>query len=59
MVFLIGVPKVGGAANNNLHLKILAALSKKLIHDEFRAQLYAAASVKDIYALLQEIEGAF
>ena len=58
MVFLIGVPKVGGAANNNLHLKILAALSKKLIHDEFRAQLSTANSTKDIYALLQEIEGA-
>ncbi|MBF1688488.1 MAG: PTS sugar transporter subunit IIA [Selenomonas sp.] len=58
MVFLIGVPKVGGTADNNLHLKILAALSKKLIHDEFRAQLSTANSTKDIYALLQEIEGA-
>ena len=49
----------GEDANNNLHLKILAALSKKLIHESFRQKLSEAASEKEVYQLLQEIEEDF
>ncbi len=60
VVFLIGVPQAGnGEQNNNLHLKILAALSKKLIHDSFRQSLSEAQTVQEVYQLLQEIEGDF
>ena len=48
-----------GEQNNNLHLKILAALSKKLIHESFRQKLSEAASEKEVYQLLQEIEEDF
>lgn len=59
VVFLIGVPQSGSAQDNNLHLKILATLSKKLIHDTFRQSLSNAQSVKEVYQLLQELEGDF
>ena len=60
IVFLIGVPQAAdGEQNNNLHLKILAALSKKLIHESFRQKLSEAASEKEVYQLLQEIEEDF
>ena len=49
----------GGEQDNNLHLKILAALSKKLIHESFRQKLSEAASEKEVYQLLQEIEEDF
>lgn len=60
VVFLIGVPQVSAnGENNNLHLRILAALSKKLIHESFRRSLLAAASEKEVYHLLQALEGEF
>ena len=40
-------------------MKILAALSKKLIHESFRQKLSEAASEKEVYQLLQEIEEDF
>jgi PTS family fructose porter, IIA component len=60
IVFLIGVPQAAdGEQNNNLHLKILAALSKKLIHESFRQKLSDARSETEVYQLLQEIEEDF
>lgn len=56
MVFLIGVPETAGGADSNLHLKILAALSKKLMHASFRHRLEEAHSAKELYQILQEIE---
>ncbi len=54
IVFLIGVPQAADG-----ELKILAALSKKLIHESFRQKLSEAASEKEVYQLLQEIEEDF
>ena len=56
MVFLIGVPEAAGGTGTNLHLKILAALSKKLMHASFRHRLEEASSTKELYQILQEIE---
>ena len=56
MVFLIGVPEAAGGTDTNLHLKILAALSKKLMHASFRHRLEEASSTKELYQILQEIE---
>lgn len=39
LIFLIAVPKT---AQNNLHLKILANLSRLLMHEDFREQLLTA-----------------
>lgn len=57
LVFLLGVPKA--SENNefaNLHLKVLAVLSKKLVHEDFRESLRAAATVDEVYDLLKKIE---
>ena len=45
----ISVPCTGAG---DLHLQILAALSRKLIYDEFRDQIAAAASAEEILALI-------
>ena len=52
MAFLIAVPEeqVG-----NEHLKILVALSRKLIHEEFRNKLAGAASSKEIFEILESL----
>lgn len=52
IVFLIGVPEkdVG-----NEHIKILVAISRKLIHEEFRKQLLEAESSEDILTVLKSI----
>ena len=56
-VFLIGVPaKKDEGSSNNLHLKILAMLSRKLVHEEFRNKLAKAENEDDIYTILKEIE---
>jgi len=49
MAFMIGVPE---ANTGNEHLQILVALSRKLIHDEFRAELLNAGSKQDIIDIL-------
>ena len=50
MVFLIGVPEqMAGDA----HIKILVALSRKLIHEEFRSKLLAVTSSAQLYQILQ------
>ncbi len=57
-VFLIGVPenKEGDQASGNLHLKILAMLSRKLVHEEFRNALKDAKTTDEIYSVLKQIE---
>lgn len=50
-VFLIAVPE---AQAGDEHLKILAALSRKLMHEEFRQQLKMSASPSDIIAAIKE-----
>lgn len=52
-VFMIGVPDKNAS---NDHLKILIAISKKLMHDEFRAALESAETADDILNVLKSIE---
>lgn len=52
-IFLIGVPERGAAT---LHLKAIAAISKKLINDEFRANLFACEKSEKVYEILHEID---
>lgn len=49
MIFQLAVPCTWAG---DLHLQILAALSRKLIYDEFRDQIAAAASAEEILALI-------
>lgn len=51
--FLIGVPETN---TEMLHLKAIAAISKKLLDDDFREKLYACRSQREAYALLSEID---
>ncbi|MBO8162901.1 MAG: PTS sugar transporter subunit IIA [Brevibacillus sp.] len=51
LVFMIAVPEHQAG---NEHLQILAALSRKLMHDEFRQQLQASDSATAIVQLLHE-----
>lgn len=53
MVFQIAVPD----NSDNLHLKILATLSRKLIYDDFKAQLYNAKSNQEILDVLNNVVG--
>ena len=53
-VFLIAVP-ASNAGND--HLKILIAISKKLMHEDFRETLLQAKTAEDILELLRSIEG--
>ncbi len=51
MVFMIAIsPK-----ENNLHLKILAALSRKLMHQDFRDDLMASTTKAEVLAKLSVI----
>ena len=52
IVFLIGVPENDAG---NEHMKILIALSRKLIHEDFRKKLLAVNSSAELYAVLQAI----
>ncbi|WP_458119413.1 PTS sugar transporter subunit IIA [Paenibacillus sp. Z6-24] len=49
MAFMIGVPEANAG---NEHLQILVALSRKLIHDEFRAELLGAGSKQEVIDIL-------
>ena len=57
-VFLLGVPQKYDDDNSfsNLHLKVLAMLSRNLMHDDFREQLNKAENTDDIYKLLVNME---
>ena len=50
MVFQIAVPDPG---QGDKHLEILAKLSRKIIHDDFREQLMNAANEKEVLELIQ------
>jgi fructose PTS system EIIA component len=52
-VFLIGVPEKNAG---NDHLKILIALSKKLMHEEFRDSLNQAKTPDEILDVLKAME---
>lgn len=52
-VFMIGVPAKNAGM---LHLKAIAAISKKLMSEEFRNKLYAAQTSHEAYELLHEID---
>lgn len=52
MVFLLAVPE---EAASNAHLKILAALSRKLIHDEFRNNLLEINDEEKLIESLEEV----
>ncbi|MNJ46407.1 PTS system mannose-specific EIIBCA component [compost metagenome] len=52
VVFMIAVPE---QASGNEHLKILVALSRKLMDDDFRNQLLSVREREELTALLQTI----
>jgi len=52
IVFMIGVPEKDAG---NEHLKILIAISRKLIHEDFRNKLLAVNSSAELYAILESI----
>ncbi len=52
LVFQVAVPAEG---QGDRHLEILAALFRKLIHDEFRDDLLKADSVEKVLALIGEL----
>jgi fructose-specific phosphotransferase system IIA component len=52
LVFLIAVPEEEAGDE---HLKILASLSRKLIHEEFRQLLKTAATKAEIFAALTDM----
>lgn len=52
MVFLIAVPK---QADSNRHLKILAALSRKLMYDSFRQELLCIQDKHTVCGILENI----
>lgn len=52
-IFLIGVPKEN---SGNDHLKILIALSKNLMHDEFREALGNAKTPDEILDVLKNMD---
>lgn len=52
LVFMIGVPDKDA---NNEHLKILAAISRKLIDESFREELLKAASTDQIRTMLDRV----
>ncbi|OON90656.1 MAG: hypothetical protein ATN32_03480 [Candidatus Epulonipiscium fishelsonii] len=54
MIFLLAVPGTD-ESNANEHLRILAALSRKLIHDEFRTSLLKAKNANTIVEIISSV----
>lgn len=52
MIFLIGVPEEN---QDNIHLKVISQLSKKLLSDAFRDQLRQLNTCDEIYSLLSSL----
>lgn len=52
MIFQIGVPAPG---QGNRHLEILAALFRKIIHDDFREKLAAAMTPEEVIELIGNV----
>jgi len=55
LVFLIGVPAEN---ENNIHLKFISQLSKKLLDEEFRKQLLEEKNQQNVFKLLRSIKAA-
>ncbi len=53
LIFLIGVPE---ANENNIHLKFISQLSKKLLDDDFRETLLSETKINEVYRLLRSID---
>lgn len=53
LIFLIGVPE---KSEGNLHLKFISQLSKKLLDEEFRAELLSKENKNGIFEQLSSIE---
>lgn len=53
IIFLLAVPCEGEACNE--HLRILAALSRKLIHEEFTSKLHSLQTEEEIVELLASV----
>lgn len=51
-IFMIGVPEEN---ENNLHLKCLSLISKKLMQEEFRTALRTATDIEETFHLLNDI----
>lgn len=51
-VFLIAVPSRN---NGNEHLKILASLSRQLIHEEFRKKLVTLQDASELMTIIEEM----
>lgn len=51
-IFLIAIPKEN---ENNLHLRLLAEVSKRLMNEDYREALRTASSIDEAYELLNEI----
>ncbi len=52
LFFLIAMPE----SNINPHLKVLALLSRNLIHEEFRDQLLQAKTKEEVLSILETID---
>jgi fructose-specific phosphotransferase system IIA component len=52
LFFLIAVP----LAKSNLHLQALAALARKLVHEEFREACLNVSSYQELHQLMSQIE---
>lgn len=52
LFFLICIPYDGA----NLHLKVLAMLSRSLLHESFREELMKAGSATEVLSILQRVE---
>lgn len=52
-IFLIGVPKTN---TEMLHLKAIAEISKKLMNEDFRKQLYCCQTNHEAYEMLRDID---
>lgn len=50
LIFLIAAPDAAG----DQHLEILANLARRLVHEEFKDALKAAASAQDVVAILNQ-----
>ena len=53
LVFGIAAPETGG----DIHLKILAKLTRKLIYDDFKQKLFSIDNEDDLLALIEEATG--
>ncbi len=51
-IFLIGVPENGGSKT---HLKYISEVSKKLMDEDFRKELFESKTSKEAYELLKSI----